>query len=47
VIVVDSRSSYPHVENAELVNYIIAAYCTVIDGQSGLSEPQKKKAKDG
>ncbi len=45
-IVADLRARYPHVENAELANYIITAYCPVIDRQSGLSEPQKKAKMD-
>jgi len=45
-IVADLRNRYPQVENAELVNYVITAYCPVVDGLTGLSEPEKKAKMD-
>jgi hypothetical protein len=45
-IVTDLRSRYPHAENAELVNYIVTAYCPVVDRLTGLSEPEKKAKMD-
>jgi hypothetical protein len=38
----DLRARYPGVENAEIVNYIITAYCPVVNGLSGLSDADKQ-----
>jgi hypothetical protein len=46
-IILDLRSRYPHVENAELVNYVISAYCPVVAGLPGLSGAEKKARMDG
>ncbi len=45
-MIADLRSRYPKVENAELVNYIITAYCPVITGTSALSEAEKTAKMD-
>jgi hypothetical protein len=42
VIIADLRRRYPTVENAELVNYIISAYCPVVATLPALSEAEKK-----
>jgi hypothetical protein len=38
----DLRARYPGVENAELVNYIITAYCPVVDQAKDTSDADKK-----
>jgi len=45
-IIVDLRRRYPQVENAELANYLITAYCPVIAGMAALSESDKKARMD-
>ena len=44
VIVDDLRARYPGVENAEIVNYLMAAYCPVVAQLSGLGEQEKQAA---
>ncbi len=46
-VTADLRIRYPGVENAELVNYMLTAYCPAVAADSKLSEPQKKSAVDG
>ncbi len=41
-VLADLRARYPKVDNAELVNYVITAYCPVINGFPTLSEAEKK-----
>jgi hypothetical protein len=41
-VLADLRARYPKVDNAELVNYVITAYCPVINGTATLSEAEKK-----
>jgi hypothetical protein len=41
-IVADLRARYPTAENAELVNYILTAYCPVVAALPGLNESQKR-----
>jgi hypothetical protein len=46
VIVDDLRARYPGVENAEIVNYLMAAYCPVVAQLSGLGEQEKQARMD-
>jgi hypothetical protein len=46
VIVNDLRARYPSVENAELVNYLMAAYCEIVARLSGLGEQEKQARMD-
>lgn len=41
-IVADLRARYPKVENAELVNYLVTAYCPVAAGMPGLNDSQRR-----
>ena len=43
----DLRIRYPGVESAEVVNYLVTAYCPAVAADSKLSEAQKKSAVDG
>jgi len=43
----DLRVRYPGVESAELVNYLVTAYCPAVAADSKLSEAQKKAAVEG
>ncbi len=43
----DLRIRYPGVESAEVVNYLVTAYCPAVAADSKLSEAQKKAAVDG
>ena len=45
-IIADLRNRYPKAENAEIVNYIITAYCPVIAQTATLSELEKKAKMD-
>lgn len=38
----DLRARYPGVENAEVVNYIITAYCPVVKDMTGMSDKAKQ-----
>ena len=42
----DLRARYPKVDAAEFVNYIITAYCPVINGYPTLSEAEKRARMD-
>ncbi|MGO8910661.1 MAG: hypothetical protein ACLQDM_15275 [Bradyrhizobium sp.] len=42
-IIAELRGRYPSVENAEIVNYIVTAYCPIVAGLEGLSEAEKKE----
>jgi hypothetical protein len=46
VIVRDLRARYPGVENAELMNYLMAAYCPIVARLSGLGETEKQARMD-
>ena len=46
VIVDDLRARYPGIENAEIVNYLMAAYCPVVAQLSGLGQPEKQARMD-
>lgn len=43
----DLRIRYPGIESAEVVNYLVTAYCPAVAADSKLSEAQKKAAVDG
>src|SRR5208282_81266 len=38
----DLRARYPGVENAEVVNYIVTAYCPVVKDTTGMSDKAKQ-----
>jgi len=42
VIVDDLRARYPGAQNAEIVNYLMAAYCPVVAQLSGLGQQEKQ-----
>jgi hypothetical protein len=46
MIVSDLRARYPGVENAELVNYLVTAYCPVVARLSGVAEQEKQAQLD-
>ncbi len=46
VIVADLRARYPSIENAEIINYLMAAYCPIVARFSGLSDQQKQAQMD-
>jgi hypothetical protein len=46
VIVEDLRNRYPGVANAEVLNYLVAAYCPVVARLSGLGDAQKRGRMD-
>ncbi len=46
VIFDDLRARYPNVQNAEIINYLMAAYCRVVAQLSGLSEQEKQAKMD-
>jgi len=46
VLVADLRARYPGVENAEIVNYLMAAYCPIVARLSGLDETEKQARMD-
>lgn len=45
-IVAGLRQRHPGVQNAELVNYLVTAYCPVVDRMSGLGDAEKKSRLD-
>ena len=46
VTVADLRSRYPGVENAEIVNYLVTAYCRVVARMTGLGDGEKQARVD-
>jgi hypothetical protein len=46
VIVDDLRARYPGIQNAEIVNYLMAAYCPVVAQLSGLGQLEKQARMD-
>ncbi len=38
----DLRARYPGVESAELVNYLITAFCPVVSNMTGMSDAEKQ-----
>ena len=45
-IVADLRERHPGVRNAELMNYLVTAYCPVVARLSGLSDAEKRSRVD-
>ena len=45
-IVLHLQTRYPEVENAEIINYILNAYCPVVAENSTLTEQQKEAKLD-
>jgi hypothetical protein len=45
-VLAELRARYPKVDGAELVNYVITAYCPVINAFPTLSEAEKKARMD-
>jgi hypothetical protein len=45
-VTADLRIRYPGVEKAELVNYLLTAYCPAVAADAKLSEAQKKSTVD-
>ena len=45
-VVADFRARYPNADAADLVNYVITAYCPVIDAVPTLTEAEKKARMD-
>src|SRR5271165_5179745 len=45
-VIADLRRRYPQVENAEIANYLITAYCPVISQTPATSEPEKSARMD-
>ncbi len=45
-IVTRLRHRHPGVQNAELLNYLVTAYCPVVDRMSGLGDAEKKSRLD-
>jgi hypothetical protein len=46
VLVTDLRARYQGVENAEIVNYLMTAYCPIVAKLSGLGEGEKRARMD-
>ena len=46
VTVADLRTRYPGVENAEIINYLMAAECPVVAKLGGLGEQEKRARLD-
>jgi hypothetical protein len=42
----DLRARYPGIQNAEIINYLMAAYCRVVAQLSGLGEKEKQARMD-
>jgi len=45
-IIGELRAKYPPVESDELVNYLMTAYCPVVNGMAGLSDGEKQARLD-
>ena len=46
VVVDDLRARYPGVQNAEMIDYLMAAYCPVVAQLSGIDEQDKHARMD-
>ncbi|HKD74114.1 MAG TPA: hypothetical protein VKB76_01410 [Ktedonobacterales bacterium] len=46
IIADDLRARYPGVQNAEIANYLMAAYCPVVAKMSGVSEQEMQARMD-
>jgi len=42
VLVQNLRQSYPSAENAEVVNYLVAAFCPMVNQLNGLGDAEKQ-----
>jgi hypothetical protein len=42
VLVQNLRQSYPAAENAEIVNYLVAAFCPMVNQLNGLGDAEKE-----
>ena len=42
VLVQNLRQSYPAAENAEIVNYLVAAFCPMVNQLNGLGDAEKQ-----
>jgi hypothetical protein len=47
LVVSDLRARYPGVENAEIMNYLMTAYCRVVARLSGLDNQGQQARMDG
>jgi hypothetical protein len=46
VVVQQLKKKYPNAKNAEIVNYLVTAYCPTVAKDSGLSDGEKKSRMD-
>jgi hypothetical protein len=46
-IATDLKSRYPQADGAEIVNYLLTAYCPLVKEQSELSDREKREMMDG
>jgi hypothetical protein len=40
-VVADLKARYPGIENAEIINYLVTAYCPVVGAMSGVNDSQR------
>jgi hypothetical protein len=45
-IVNDLRDRYPNVQNVEIINYLVTAYCPIVNHLNGLGDAQKQARMD-
>jgi hypothetical protein len=45
-IATDLKRRYPQADDAEIVNYLLTAYCPLVKEQSGLSDREKREMMD-
>lgn len=43
VIAADLKRRHPQADSAEIVNYLLTAYCPLVKGESGLSDREKRE----
>jgi hypothetical protein len=46
VIAADLKRRHPQADSAEIVNYLMTAYCPLVKAQSGLSDREKREKMD-
>jgi hypothetical protein len=46
VIAAELKRRHPQAGNAEIVNYLLTAYCPLVKGESGLSDREKRERMD-
>jgi hypothetical protein len=46
VIAAELKRRHPQAGNAEIVNYLLTAYCPLVKGESGLSDREKREKMD-